>query len=83
MELPRISLAAYAVQQNCVHLPQAIIEKHSSVDVTPILGVNHVKPVCYVMIECVCAYLLLFVTLHMKFVTDSVCMYYSIRINIE
>ena len=56
-ELPRRSLAAYAVQQNCVYFPQVIIEKHSSVDVASILEVNHVKPQCYVIDSCDCAYL--------------------------
>ena len=47
-ELPRRSLAAYAVQQNCV-LSQDII-KHSSVDVASTLEVNHVKSECYVIV---------------------------------
>ena len=54
-ELPRRSLAAYAMQQNCV-LSQDII-KHSSVDVASTLEVNHVKPVCDVIISCDCALL--------------------------
>ena len=52
-ELPRRSLAAYAVQQNYVCFPQVIIEKHSSVDVTSILEVNHVKIKCYAIGLCV------------------------------
>ena len=56
VELPRISLAAYAVQQNCV-LSQDII-KHSSVDVASTLEVNHVKSECYVIGSCDCVYLL-------------------------
>ena len=55
-ELPRISLVAYAVQQNCV-LSQAII-KHSSVDVASTLEVNHIKLECYVIDSCDCIYLL-------------------------
>ena len=55
-ELPRISLAAYVVQQNCV-LSQDII-KHSSVDVASTLEVNHVKSECYVIDSCDCIYLL-------------------------
>ena len=57
-KLPRRSQAAYAVQQNCVCFPQVIIEKHSSVDVASILGVNHVKSECYVIDSCDCVYLL-------------------------
>ena len=53
-ELPRRSLAAYAVQPNCVCFPQVIIKEHSLVDVAPILGVNHVKSTCYVMNACDC-----------------------------
>ena len=55
-ELPRRSLAAYAVQQNCV-LSQDII-KHSFVDVASTLEVNHVKLECYVIDSCDCIYLL-------------------------
>ena len=40
-ELPRRSLAAHRLQQNCV-LSQDII-KHSSMDVASTLEVNHVK----------------------------------------
>ena len=53
-ELPRISLAAYAVQQNYV-LSQDII-KHSSVDVASSLEVNHVKLECYVIVFTCCIY---------------------------
>ena len=56
VELPRRSLAAYAVQQNCV-LSQDII-KHSFVDVASTLEVNHVKSECYVIDSCDCIYLL-------------------------
>ena len=69
----RRSRAAYAVQQNCVYFPQVIIEKHSSVDVTSILGVNHVKPACYVMNACDCICLLLLFILRMNF-AYSKCM---------
>ena len=55
-ELPRISLAAYVVQQNCV-LSQDII-KHSFVDVAFTLEVNHVKSERYVIDSCDCVYLL-------------------------
>ena len=68
VELPRRSLAAYAVQPNCVCFPQDIIEKHSLVDVAPIPGVNHVKT-CVLCDECLC--LCLFTVtyyLHMSFV---------------
>ena len=47
-ELPRRSLAAYAVQQNCVLSPDII--KHSSVDVASTLEVNHVKSKRYVIV---------------------------------
>ena len=56
VELPRRSLAAYAVQQNCV-LSQDIIE-HSSLDVASTLEVNHIKSECYVIDSCDCIYLL-------------------------
>ena len=56
VELPRRSLAAYAVQQNCV-LSQDIL-KHSSVDVASTLEVNHIKLECYVIDSCDCIYLL-------------------------
>ena len=52
-ELPRRSRAAYAVQQNCVYLPLSYNKKHSSVDVTSIQEVNHVKIMCYVIDLCV------------------------------
>ena len=55
-ELPRRSLAAHKLQQNCV-LSQDII-KHSSVDVASTLEVNHVKSDCYVIDSCDCIYLL-------------------------
>ena len=55
-ELPRRSLAAHRLQQNCV-LSQDII-KHSSVDVVSTLEVNHVKSECYVIDSCDCVYLL-------------------------
>ena len=56
-ELPRRSLAAYAVQQNCVPL-SSYNQKHSSVDVTSTLEVNHVKSERYVFDSCDCIYLL-------------------------
>ena len=77
-KLPRRSQAAYAVQQNCVCFPQVIIEKHSSVDVASILGVNHVKPVCYVMNACDCICLSLSVIVYMNF-AYSTSMYVSIE----
>ena len=55
-ELPRRSLAAHRLQQNCV-LSQDII-KHSSVDVASTLEVNHIKSKCYVIDSCDCVYLL-------------------------
>ena len=55
-ELPRRSLAAHRLQQNCV-LSQDII-KHSSVDVASTLEVNHVKSECYVIDSCDSIYLL-------------------------
>ena len=55
-ELPRRSLVAHRLQQNCV-LSQDII-KHSSVDVSSTLEVNHVKSECYVIDSCDCIYLL-------------------------
>ena len=57
------------MQQNCVYLPLAIIEKHSFVDVTPILGANHVKT-CVLCDEymCLCLFTITY-CLHMSFVT--------------
>ena len=49
-ELPRRSLATYAVQQNCVPL-SSYNQKHSSVDVNSTLEVNHVKSERYVLIH--------------------------------
>ena len=43
-------------------------------DVAPILGVNHVKPACYVLNACDCICLLLSVILRMDFVYCK-CMY--------
>ena len=56
VELPRRSLAAHRLQQNCV-LSQVII-KHSSMDVASTLEVNHIKSECYVIDSCDCIYLL-------------------------
>ena len=55
-ELPRRSLAAHRLQQNCV-LSQDII-KHSSMDVASTLEVNHVKSERCVIDSCDCIYLL-------------------------
>ena len=62
-ELPRRSLAAYVLQQNCV-LSQDIIQKHSSVDIASTLEVNHVKSECYVIdsCDCICLLYLSFIT---------------------
>ena len=47
-ELPRRSLAAHQVAAELCTLSR--YNKHSSVDVASTLEVNHVKPVCYVII---------------------------------
>ena len=73
-ELPRISRAPYAVQQNCVYFPQVIIEKHSSVDVASILGVHHVNPQCYVIVL-ICVSV---IYLHELCLQLNVCMCYSV-----
>ena len=44
-------------------------------DVAPFLGVNHVKPACYVLHEWDCVCLLLLVILHMDFVIVNECMH--------
>ena len=67
------------VQPNYVCFPQVIIKKHSLVDVAPILGVNHVKPACYMMNACDSIYLRLSVILRMNHVIVNVCMYYSVQ----
>ena len=50
MDLPRRSLAAQQVAVELCTLSR--YNKHSSVDVASTLEVNHVKPVCYVIVSC-------------------------------
>ena len=57
-ELPRRSLAAHQVAAKLCTLSR--YNKHSSVDVASTLEVNHVKPVCYVIISCDCDLLSLY-----------------------
>ena len=76
-KLPIRSLAAYAMQQNCV-LFQDII-KHSFVDVASTLEVNHVKSECYVIDSCNYVCSSLSVILYMDFAYSlNVCMLHSV-----
>ena len=47
-------------------------------DVASILGVNHVKPACYVMNACDCIFLLLSVIVYMNFAYSA-----SMNVSVE
>ena len=74
-ELPRRSLAAHQVVAELCALSR--YNKHSSVDVTSTLEVNHVKPVCYVIV----LYLVdIYYLLHECCILVSKCLYVLIQL---